>query len=62
MEQKYYSVGEAAKYLGLSKAYLNKLRCYNTQEQSPPFAKIGGRVLYPVKQLDEFIESRIVWK
>jgi hypothetical protein len=61
MQKKYYNTQEAAAYLCISPETLNQQRCYNP-EKGPPFAKIGGRVIYPVDKLDAYIESRIVYK
>ena len=43
----FVDVRRAADFLGLSASHLNKLRLY-APENSPPFARIGRRVLYPM--------------
>jgi len=49
-----FSVNEAATYLGLSVAYLNRRR---TQGGGPPYFKISTRVVYRRADLDEWLES-----
>ena len=46
----------AADYLGLSKTYLDKLRCFGG---GPRFAKIGRRVIYRVSDLDAWLEQHM---
>jgi predicted DNA-binding transcriptional regulator AlpA len=45
--------GEAARFLGLSKATLARWRCLGG---GPPFVKLGGRVLYARQRLKEFVQ------
>jgi hypothetical protein len=49
------SVGVAALYLGVSESYLNKLRCVGG---GPVFIKIGRRVVYSMKDLDQWLSER----
>jgi hypothetical protein len=49
------SAKEAATYLGLSEAYLAKLR---SEGGGPDYVKIGTRVLYSVDFLAAFIAAR----
>jgi hypothetical protein len=42
---------EAAKFLGLAVQSLRNRRC---QRKSPPYLKIGSRVVYLVRDLEEF--------
>ena len=49
------SSNEAAKYLRLASQTLNRMRCDGT---SPPFIKIGRRVLYDLADLDRYLDSR----
>ncbi len=49
----------AAKMLGLSTSYLEKLRLYQP-EKSPPFIRIGRAVRYPVEALRAWAEARMV--
>jgi hypothetical protein len=54
----------AATILGVSVSFLRKSRCagckkvtletVNDEETAPPFVKIGGRVKYPTKDLQEW--------
>lgn len=53
------STEQAAELLGVSKSYLDGLRCYKPAE-SPPYAKIGTRVLYPVVELERWLAARTV--
>lgn len=53
------STEQAAKYLGVSKSYLDGLRCYRPSE-SPPYAKIGARVVYPAIELERWLAARTV--
>jgi hypothetical protein len=55
---------EAAKMAGMSVSFLRKSRCegckkvtfetVNDEESAPPFVKIGGRVKYPTRDLQEW--------
>lgn len=47
---------EAAEYLGLKSATLNKWRCYG---EGPPFIKVGRLVRYRLSDLDAFLMDRI---
>ncbi|MGR3321396.1 MAG: helix-turn-helix transcriptional regulator [Pseudooceanicola sp.] len=49
---------EAAKYLGVSASLLAKLRMRHRRTESPPFAKIGGRVVYRRSDLDNWLDAR----
>jgi Helix-turn-helix domain len=46
----------AARYLGLSKTYLDKLRCFGG---GPRFAKVGRRVIYRTSDLDVWLEKHM---
>ena len=48
-------VQDAARYLGVSVAKLNKERIVG---DGPPYCKFGGSVIYLKDDLDRFIESR----
>ncbi len=48
-------VNEAARFLGLSISFLNKLRCSGG---GPRFIKIGRAVLYDPSDLDSWLLSR----
>ncbi|TAA11258.1 DNA-binding protein [Pseudoxanthomonas winnipegensis] len=48
---------DAAKYLGLSKSTLEKMR---HEGRGPRYLKIGGRVFYRRPDLDEYIERSVV--
>ena len=52
---RHLSVSEAATYLGLSVAYLNRLR---TIGGGPPFFNIGARVVYSPTDLDAWLSPR----
>ena len=47
----------AAQMLGVSVSTLNRLRAYKP-EQSPPWLKLGSRVIYPVEGLRTWLNSR----
>ena len=49
---RHLSVSEAATYLGLSVAYLNRLR---TIGGGPPFFKVGARCIYSPLDLDTWL-------
>jgi excisionase family DNA binding protein len=51
-----FDTKEAAVYLGLSKPYLDKLRCFGG---GPRFAKIGRRVVYRLRDLDAWLEQHL---
>lgn len=61
MQQTYFTPDEAARYTGLSKSYLAKLRMGTHKEPGPRFVKIGLRaVLYRREDLDAWIEANLV--
>ena len=47
------TVGDAANHAGVSKSYLNKLRCVGG---GPEYFKIGARILYDRADLDVWLE------
>ncbi|HWA23177.1 MAG TPA: hypothetical protein VG735_12335 [Caulobacterales bacterium] len=49
----------AAALLGVSKAYLEKLRMLEA-EHGPPFLRLGRKVVYRVRDLEAFAESLLV--
>lgn len=49
----YLRTAEAAEYVGLSPRTLEKHRCYGT---GPVYRKLGGRVVYGIDQLEEWVE------
>jgi hypothetical protein len=50
-------VKTAAEYLGLSKSFLDKARCYGG---GPVFAKLGTTVIYNTNDLDVWVSARRV--
>lgn len=52
------SVKQAAEAVGLSESYLNHLRSA-AQDESPPFFRMGRRVLYPAASLQGWAEARM---
>lgn len=48
-------VREAADYLGVSKSFLDKARCYGG---GPVFARLGVAVVYSTEDLDRWLASR----
>lgn len=51
---------EAAEYLGISVSKITKLRMAANRQDSPPFAKVAGCVIYRRKDLDEWLERHVV--
>jgi hypothetical protein len=49
------TAGEAAKYIGVSKTFLDKLR---TKGGGPLYVKLGQNVFYEVRELDYWIEEQ----
>ena len=49
------NVKEAAAYLGLSTSTLNKMRLTGT---GPPYMKLGRRVLYDLRDLEQWAVQR----
>jgi predicted DNA-binding transcriptional regulator AlpA len=49
-----YSTPEAASYCGLSRSFLNKLRCTGG---GPRYVKLGRRVVYTKPDLDSWTEE-----
>jgi excisionase family DNA binding protein len=54
MTKRLLTVGEAATYLSLSASTLNRLR---VSGGGPRYAKLGGKILYDVRDLDQWIED-----
>lgn len=55
------SEGEAARYLGVSQSSLRKGRMAgrrSVQMSSPPFVKMGRRVVYLIEDLDRWLQIR----
>jgi predicted DNA-binding transcriptional regulator AlpA len=46
---------EAAQYLGVSKSFLDKARCYGTN--GPRFMRFGRAVVYSTEDLDQWARS-----
>jgi len=55
-ETRYYRVEQAARYMGLSVSYLQKL----TSRRRIPFIKAGRRALYDRVLLDRWLARRAV--
>ncbi len=55
LTRKLLSTVEAAVYLGVSRSWLNKKRCIDSD--GPRFCKIGRRVLYDIADLDAYAEQ-----
>ncbi|MEO0696853.1 MAG: helix-turn-helix domain-containing protein [Pseudomonadota bacterium] len=51
------SNAQAAEYLGLKAATLNKWRVYG---EGPPFIKVGRLIQYRKADLDDYLSSRLV--
>lgn len=51
-----FNTREASRYLGLSTTTLERMR----SDYSIPFVRLGGRVAYRRKDLDQFINDRVV--
>lgn len=58
MIKKYINEFEAAELFGLNVHWLRRKRCIK-DEHSPPYTKLGKRVLYPVNELEQFLQQRI---
>jgi predicted DNA-binding transcriptional regulator AlpA len=54
MTKRLLPVAEAAKYVSLSASTLNRLR---VSGGGPRYAKLAGKVLYDVADLDQWIED-----
>jgi hypothetical protein len=54
MTKRLLPVAEAAMYLSLSASTLNRLRVHGG---GPRYAKLAGRVLYDIRDLDRWIED-----
>lgn len=59
MLRKYFTPKEAAEYIGLSEAALQKWR---TNGVGIPYAKLGNghsaRIIYEIAELDEYVQAR----
>jgi predicted DNA-binding transcriptional regulator AlpA len=58
-EKRYVREREAAGFLGVSVSALRSWRGKRSPS-SPPFTKVGGMVMYSVKELEQFMEERTV--
>ena len=47
----------AAKYLGLSTSFLEKVRLKDSEVTGPKFKRAGTRILYLRDELDAYLES-----
>ena len=56
MIQKLYNTRDAARFLGCSKSYLDKLRCVG---DGPPYHKLGKMIRYDEADLDSWIDARM---
>ena len=56
-EDERLSNAQAAKYLGLKKATLNKWRVYG---DGPPFIKVGRLIQYRKIDLDAYLSARLM--
>ena len=54
MTKRLLTVAEATTYLSLSASTLNKLR---VSGGGPRYVKLGGKILYDVRDLDQWIED-----
>lgn len=54
-DKRHHRTVDAARYLGISKSMLEKLRLTG---EGPRFAKLGKVVVYDVADLDAWIEAR----
>jgi excisionase family DNA binding protein len=50
------TVSEAAQWLKVSEAYLNKLRMYGG---SPKFVRLGRSIRYRIKDLDTWVSTKV---
>ena len=57
-EQKYYTLKEAAKYIGITEGCLRNFK-YTKRYEYLPYEKILGRVRYKREDLDYFIRNNI---
>lgn len=48
-------VKQAAEYLGVSKSFLDKARCYGTS--GPAFMRLGRTIIYDTAELDRWLRS-----
>lgn len=51
---------EAARYIGMSVAFLRQSRCDGNlkgRTQAPPYLKLGRAVRYKISDLDKFLEE-----
>src|ERR1019366_7802429 len=58
-ESRYVREKEAAAFLGISVFTLQSWRSRG-EPSSPPFTKVGGMVMYSMKELEQFMELRTV--
>lgn len=58
-ETRYVRDVEAAAFLGLSVSTLRSWRSRG-KPTGPPFAKVGGMVMYSLKELEKYMEERTV--
>jgi excisionase family DNA binding protein len=54
------TVAEAARYIGVSRSYLDKGRCegaLHSRTPGPRYTKIGGSVRYPLAELNKWLSE-----
>lgn len=50
----FYRAGQAAAYCGVSKSYIDKLRC---RGEGPTFSRLGRAVVYDSDDLDRWLAA-----
>jgi hypothetical protein len=51
-------VQQAADYIGVSKSFLDKARCYGTN--GPAYMRLGRTIVYDTAELDRWMQSCVV--
>lgn len=54
-ERRYLNTNQAAEYLGMSPTTLNRMRVTG---DGPPYSKVGRRVIYDIRELDDWVTQR----
>jgi hypothetical protein len=55
LQKRFYSIRDAAHYLGVSEQFLYQRTCRRTQMKlAIPFRRLGGKILFDIRDLEKF--------
>ncbi len=55
LQQRYYGVADVARYLGVSQQFIYNGTARKSKKRFPiPFKRIGGKILFDIRDLEQF--------